>query len=52
MVYILFVVIFNGSGAVSLKHEFKTKIDCETALHNFRMEVESGVKGFCQNIKQ
>lgn len=48
MVFILFVVI---NGNVNFQKDFNKKIDCETALHNFKLNFNT-VQGFCQQASK
>jgi hypothetical protein len=51
MVYILFAAVFYSSTATNFKHEFKKQVDCETALHNFKLNFTK-VEGFCQQASK
>lgn len=51
MVYILFVTLNYYQNAVTFTHEYTKKLDCETALHNFKLEMGTNkVYGFCQEV--
>lgn len=53
MFYILFAVLHYNNNAITFSHDFKDKLDCETALHNLKIQMDTGkVSGFCQEVKK
>jgi len=53
MFYILFAVLHYKSNTVTFTHDFKDKLDCETALHNLKIQMNTDkVSGFCQEVKK
>ena len=56
MIYILFATVLYNGNVASFTHDFKNKLDCETALHNMKMQLVSTskqtVNGFCQEAKK
>jgi hypothetical protein len=53
MIYILFATVIYSKNVVSFTHTFNDKLDCETTLHNLKMEMNaSEIRGFCQGAKK
>ena len=53
MIYILFATLLYKTNAVSFNQTFRDKLDCETALHNLRMQMNANqINGFCQEAKK
>jgi hypothetical protein len=53
MIYILFAVLHYNNNAVTFTYNFKNKLDCETALHNLKIQMDtSKVSGFCQEVRK